>query len=89
MKTYLLYLVATDGSPEKWRRNCKVVKSSTIFGCSQHDFGVNGNVIVVDECVCDTDLCNKIMGPIPETTSTTQTTTTPSTTTSNLHYMNK
>ena len=44
------------------------------IGCSEHKFGESGEV--VDECICDTELCNKEMGPIPETTTTSPTTTT-------------
>ena len=58
--------------PSKWRRACKY-ESVVNQGCSQHDFGINGKVIVVDECICDTDECNKEMGPIE--TSTPETTT--------------
>ena len=39
------------------------------MGCSQHDFTHDGQKYIVDECVCDTALCNKDMQPIPETTT--------------------
>ena len=32
--------------------------------------------IIVDECICDYNLCNSEMGPIPESTTTSKTTTT-------------
>ena len=56
-----------------WRRDCKYASVVT-YGCKQHDFGIDGKVIQVAECVCDGDECNREMGPM-ESTSTAQTTT--------------
>ena len=43
-------------------------------GCYQHDFSHHDHEYLVDECVCDTELCNKDMQPI-ETSTTAKTTT--------------
>ena len=56
-----------------WRRNCKIKGTRTI-GCERHNLDGSGRL--VDECICDTDLCNRDMGPIPDVTSTTVSTTT-------------
>ena len=45
------------------------------MGCSEHKFIHDGHEDLVDECVCDTELCNTQVGPIPETTTTEKTTT--------------
>ena len=67
--------VAQLNETTKWRRDCKYANASVVkYGCTQHDFGINGKTIQVDECVCDTDECNRVMGPI-DTTSTAPTTT--------------
>lgn len=44
------------------------------MGCTEHKY--HGSDIVVDECMCDTSLCNREMGPIPTSTSPTTITTT-------------
>ena len=56
-------------------RDCKVAVNGSV-GCSEHKRLHHDHAIVVDECVCKTDLCNDIMGPMPEITSTAKTTTT-------------
>ena len=43
-------------------------------GCTEHKFHDSGNV--VDECICDTNLCNREMGQISTSTSPTTITTT-------------
>ena len=62
-----------DGSDEHYRRGCKTLHDETL-GCSEHKWSHDGEEMDVDECICDSDLCNKDMGPI-ETTSTEKTTT--------------
>ena len=71
------YILVENGTEHpsdtsKWRRGCKY-ESVVNYGCRQHDFGINGKVLIVDECVCDSDECNREMGPIE--TSTPKTTT--------------
>ena len=61
-------LVHEDPSEDHWWRGCKL-DLDKVMGCSQHDFTHDGQTYVVDECVCDTPLCNKEMQPIPETTT--------------------
>ena len=67
--------VEAEISDERWWRGCKPNLDHTI-GCSEHQFPHHDHEYTVDECVCDTELCNKEMGPLP--TSTTSKTTTPS-----------
>ena len=50
----------------QWRRNCKP-RNGVDLGCRQHS-SFHG-YIDVDECICDTSLCNKEMGDLPETTT--------------------
>ena len=68
-----------DTSAEVWKRNCKHREENEQLGCTQHKW--MGGVILVDECICEVDLCNGVMGPIPESTTTTKSTTTMVTTT--------
>ena len=68
--------MSTDGEDSTWWRGCKVLNNQTL-GCSEHKwFPPDGPAVLVDECVCDKNLCNQDIGPIPETTSTVKTTTT-------------
>ena len=46
------------------------------IGCTEHKWLHHDHEYLVDECVCDTELCNKDMQPIPS--STTSKSTTPS-----------
>ena len=59
---------------DHWWRGCKPNHDEPL-GCSEHNFPHDGYDVLVDECVCDTDMCNTEMGPIPTVTSTTTTTT--------------
>ena len=68
-------VVHEELTEDHWWRGCKVNINHTI-GCSQHKFLHHDVEYLVDECVCDTELCNKDMDPIPETTSTPKITTT-------------
>ena len=68
-------LVEPDASEGHWWRGCKENVNKTI-GCSEHKWYHNDQEYLVDECVCDTRLCNEHMDPIPDkTTSTIKTTT--------------
>ena len=67
--------MATDTTEEKYHRDCMVMVNQSI-GCSEHTVKLLNREIVVDVCLCNTDLCNKEMGPMPETTSTAKSTTT-------------
>ena len=72
---YKFFVVPEEGEEPKWVRDCKHDIDNTL-GCSQHKWMHDGHETLVDECVCNTDLCNREMQPIPDTTSTTPTTTT-------------
>ena len=50
-----------------WWRGCRQLKENEQLGCEEHITEHTGYDIVVDECICKTDLCNKEMGPIPPT----------------------
>ena len=39
------------------------------IGCSQHKWFHDGKELTVDECICNNNLCNKDIQPIPETTT--------------------
>ena len=69
---YIL-IESNDTSIARWRRDCRPKEGET-FGCSEHKF--RGSGITVDECLCDTNLCNSKMGPILTSTSITTSTTT-------------
>ena len=78
MVLYTYYLcsdlsVEDEVSDEHWWRGCKMRDS---IGCSEHKWLHHDHEYLVDECVCDTELCNKDMQPIPS--STTVKTSTPS-----------
>ena len=74
---FILCFVSVHEDPEEdhWWRGCKL-DLDRVFGCSQHPFTHYNQTFTVDECVCDTPLCNKELGPIPETTTTAKETTT-------------
>ena len=59
----------------EWRRGCKMLIDQKL-GCSQRTWSHDGKETLIDECVCENNLCNAEMSPIPETTSTTKSTTT-------------
>ena len=65
---FISLLVHPDSEQDHWWRGCKLDLDS-VMGCSQHPFTRHGEEYLVDECVCDTPLCNNEMGPIPETTT--------------------
>ena len=50
---------------EWWKRSCKTMAEHPV-GCERHSLD-DGDVI--DECICDIDLCNKDMGPATDTTT--------------------
>ena len=62
-------LVPSEGEEEHWWRGCKILPENSEVGCTEHSFNHDGHEYLVDECVCDHDLCNKEMQPIPETTT--------------------
>ena len=71
----MLLPVPTDGEGEPiWWRGCKPLINET-NGCTEHKWFHNEKEMTVDECICDTDLCNTEMGPIVSTS--TEKTTTP------------
>ena len=61
-----------DTTEERWGRGCEP-REDHALGCEEHTWHESGTT--VDECRCDTNLCNKEMGPIPETTTSTSTST--------------
>ena len=63
--------VSTEGIEEKWSRDCNFLEPNTTvgLGCDQHKIDSKGHEITVDICFCGSSLCNKEMGPMPETTS--------------------
>ena len=69
-----MFLVHNDSSEEHWWRGCKSDRDEPL-GCTEHKFFHGDQEILVDECVCKEDLCNKDMGPLPTETTTTPTTT--------------
>ena len=74
------FAVTEDKSTEIWRRNCKHKSNEEHVGCSEHKW--MGGIILVDECICEGDLCNGDMGPYTSTSTTAPTTskTSPATT---------
>ena len=63
----LLLLVDKVPVTDMWWRGCRQLKENEQLGCEEHITEHTGYDIVVDECICKTDLCNKEMGPIPPT----------------------
>jgi len=63
------YVRTVDKVPvtDMWWRGCRQLKENEQLGCEEHITEHTGYDIVVDECICKTDLCNKEMGPIPPT----------------------
>ena len=54
-----------------WWRGCKA-KHEELLICTEHKISHNDREITYDECLCDTNECNREMGPIvTPTTSTT------------------
>ena len=78
--TCTCFAVMEDKSTEIWRRNCKHKSNEEHVGCSEHKW--MGGIILVDECICEGDLCNGDMGPYTSTSKTAPTTskTSPATT---------
>ena len=74
--------VTTEGIEEKWSRDCNFLEPNTTvgLGCDQHKIDSNGHEVTVDICFCGSSLCNKEMGPMPETTSSSSTPITTTTT---------
>ena len=69
-----MIIIILAEEPEKWRRDCKYT-SVVNLGCHQHELGLYGKTIVVDECICNIDECNRQMGPIETTSHSPETTT--------------
>ena len=65
------FAVTEDKSTEIWRRNCKHKSNEEQVGCSEHKW--MGGMILVDECICEGDLCNGDMGPYTSTSTTAST----------------
>lgn len=64
-------LVHENVTKEHWWRGCKYANDEPT-GCTQHEFYYHDHEIVVDECVCRGDFCNKEMIPVtPPTTPNT------------------
>ena len=63
-----------------WVRDCIDSKPNPL-GCEKH-FDAESN-LVIQRCICTDNLCNKEMGPMPDTTPATSTVVT-TTTTGNL-----
>ena len=73
LSLFILGTESNDTNTMRWRRDCRP-KDGDSMGCTEHKY--HGSEIVVDECLCDTSLCNREMGPIPTSTSPTAITTT-------------
>ena len=73
LSSFILGTESNDTNTIRWRRDCRP-KDGDSMGCTEHKY--HGSEIVVDECMCDTSLCNREMGPIPTSTSPTTITTT-------------
>ena len=73
LSSFILGTESNDTNTIRWRRDCRP-KDGDSMGCTEHKY--HGSDIVVDECMCDTSLCNREMGPIPTSTSPTTITTT-------------
>ena len=69
--TYRCFAVTEDKSSEIWRRNCKHKSDEEQVGCSEHKW--MGGIMLVDECICEGDLCNRDMGPYTSTSTTAST----------------
>ena len=56
---------------ELWWRSCKAKHNDQLL-CTEHKSMFNDHEVIKDECLCDTDECNRDIGPIvTPTTSTT------------------
>ena len=74
MSLYNVFVVENGTEQDsKRRRGCKYVSDMDNLKCETHDFGINGAVLIVEECLCDTEQCNRELPYIP--TSTVETTT--------------
>ena len=62
-----LLLVHNDSSEEFWWRGCKPKHEEPLI-CSEHKYQYHDRDVYIDECLCDTDLCNKDMAPLVTTT---------------------
>ena len=60
-------LVHNDSSEDHWWRGCKP-RHGDLLTCTEHTRQFHDHDIIFDDCVCDTDLCNKNMGPLVSTT---------------------
>ena len=69
----LLYHFKDEEGETKWSRDCTHNVNKTI-GCQKRSWPHDGQETIIDECICDKDLCNKDMEAI--TSSTAKTTTT-------------
>ena len=67
------FVVPEEGEEPKWVRDCKHDIDNTL-GCSQHKWMHDGHETLVDECVCNTDLCNREMESTTKWTTPTTTT---------------
>ena len=73
LSSFVLGTESNDTNTIRWRRDCGP-KDGNSMGCTEHKY--HGSDIIVDECMCDTSLCNREMGPIPTSTLPTTMTTT-------------
>ena len=62
-----IFLVHNDSSEDHWWRGCKPRHGDPLT-CTEHTRQFHDHDIIFDDCVCDTDLCNKNMGPLVSTT---------------------
>ena len=63
-----------DGQESHWWRGCKTLTEGAKLECTEHKFVHHEHEYLVDECVCDEDLCNAKMDPIPQTSTSPLTT---------------
>ena len=71
-----LFAIVENGTETfpKYRRSCAYTSFKNI-GCSQQNRYLNGKAMVLDICYCDTDECNRKMGPIEPSTESPETST--------------
>ena len=63
----LPHLVHNDSTEDFWWRGC-MPRHETPLTCAEHKLEYHDREVIIDQCVCDTALCNKDMGQLVSTT---------------------
>ena len=71
-RVVIFYLFKDEEGETKWSRDCTHNVNKTV-GCQKRSWSHDGQETLIDECICDKDLCNKDMEAITSTTSKTTT----------------